>query len=281
MASAGSCWPSSGSPRTGIAERAADAAGRPRRQRSRDGLSTPGARRGRRPIGSGSSALAVRAPRVPVLEPADRLRRDGDRARFRGPAPPPATRRRSLDRTRSRRVDLLLTLGGDGTLLRGARLVAPHGVPVLGINLGHLGFLTSVGPAEMETALDRWLRGESCSTSGWSSTVPAPKPPTGTVRGQLSRAQRCRDPPRRRGAHDPHASSTPTTRRWAPTAPTGSSSPRPPAPPPTPSPPAGPSSPPVDCIVATPICPHTLAVRPLILSAARRSPSRCSPPPRS
>src|SRR5690606_18456506 len=31
---------------------------------------------------------------------------------------------------------LLITLGGDGTLLRGARLVAPHGIPVLGVNLG-------------------------------------------------------------------------------------------------------------------------------------------------
>ena len=34
-------------------------------------------------------------------------------------------------------VDLLITLGGDGTLLRGARMVAPHGTPVLGINLGY------------------------------------------------------------------------------------------------------------------------------------------------
>src|SRR5690606_19168278 len=36
-------------------------------------------------------------------------------------------------------IDLLVTLGGDGTLLRGARLVTPFGIPVLGINLGRLG----------------------------------------------------------------------------------------------------------------------------------------------
>ena len=50
-------------------------------------------------------------------------------------------------------LDLLMTLGGDGTLLRGARMVAAEGVPVLGINLGHLGFLTSATPDEMEHAL--------------------------------------------------------------------------------------------------------------------------------
>src|SRR5690606_29205535 len=57
-------------------------------------------------------------------------------------------------------VDLLITLGGDGTLLRGARLVAPHGVPVLGVNLGYLGFLTSIRPAELHASLEQVLAGE-------------------------------------------------------------------------------------------------------------------------
>jgi NAD+ kinase len=50
-------------------------------------------------------------------------------------------------------IDLLLSLGGDGTLLRGARVVAPHHTPVLGVNLGHLGFLTSIGPDQLEDSL--------------------------------------------------------------------------------------------------------------------------------
>jgi NAD+ kinase len=57
-------------------------------------------------------------------------------------------------------LDLLLTLGGDGTLLRGARFLAGRDVPILGINLGRLGFLTSCGGDEFDDALRRWAAGE-------------------------------------------------------------------------------------------------------------------------
>jgi NAD+ kinase len=50
-------------------------------------------------------------------------------------------------------VDLVITLGGDGTLISVARFPAP-GVPILGIDLGTLGFLTSCGPDEYEPLLD-------------------------------------------------------------------------------------------------------------------------------
>lgn len=46
--------------------------------------------------------------------------------------------------------DLVISLGGDGTLLGAARLFASAGVPILGINLGHLGFLTAAEPEHME-----------------------------------------------------------------------------------------------------------------------------------
>jgi NAD+ kinase len=52
-------------------------------------------------------------------------------------------------------VDALLTLGGDGTLLRAARLVADRAVPILGVNLGRLGFLTCCPASQLEQALQR------------------------------------------------------------------------------------------------------------------------------
>jgi NAD+ kinase len=56
------------------------------------------------------------------------------------------------------RLDVILSLGGDGTLLRAARIGALRGIPVLGINLGHLGFLASAGPEMAVEALDRLVR---------------------------------------------------------------------------------------------------------------------------
>jgi NAD+ kinase len=50
--------------------------------------------------------------------------------------------------------DLVLALGGDGTLLGALRLAAPHGVPVLGVNLGRLGYLTEVDGEQLPEALE-------------------------------------------------------------------------------------------------------------------------------
>jgi NAD+ kinase len=53
--------------------------------------------------------------------------------------------------------DVLITVGGDGTLLRAARLVAPAGVPLLGVNLGRLGFLTEIEGVDALDLVPRYL----------------------------------------------------------------------------------------------------------------------------
>ena len=57
-------------------------------------------------------------------------------------------------------LDWVLTLGGDGTFLRGARIAGPRGIPVLGCNLGRLGFLTVVAQEDLEDALAQIARGD-------------------------------------------------------------------------------------------------------------------------
>lgn len=54
-------------------------------------------------------------------------------------------------------VDVVLVLGGDGTMLNVSRLVAEQGVPILGINLGSLGFITEVNRDEIFSAVDKML----------------------------------------------------------------------------------------------------------------------------
>jgi NAD+ kinase len=57
-------------------------------------------------------------------------------------------------------VDLLISLGGDGTLLRAARFLNGAAVPILGVNLGRLGFLTSCGVTELGAALGAVVSGD-------------------------------------------------------------------------------------------------------------------------
>lgn len=62
--------------------------------------------------------------------------------------------------TMAARCDLAIVVGGDGSLLHAARAMADSQVPLLGINLGRLGFLVDVSPEEMAARLDEILQGE-------------------------------------------------------------------------------------------------------------------------
>lgn len=163
-------------------------------------------------------------------------------------------------------LDLLITLGGDGTLLRGARMVVREGVPVLGINLGHLGFLTSAHPEELEEALGAWLAGRFEVDARMALQVHAEGeglPNTRTHlalndavlhKGGAARVIRLR----MRAQKD--LVGTYSADGIILSTPTGSTAYSLSA--------GGPIvSPAVDCIIATPICPHTLGVRPLLLPA--------------
>ena len=57
-------------------------------------------------------------------------------------------------------IDLLIVLGGDGSLLKAARMVWPMSVPILGINFGQLGFLTAVDKRDAKTLIEQILKGD-------------------------------------------------------------------------------------------------------------------------
>jgi len=58
------------------------------------------------------------------------------------------------------KVDILISLGGDGTMLASARAIGENEIPILGINLGSLGFLTQLTPDELEGALRRLVKAD-------------------------------------------------------------------------------------------------------------------------
>lgn len=165
-------------------------------------------------------------------------------------------------------LDLLISFGGDGTLLRGARLVAAHHTPVLGVNLGHLGFLTSVGPGELETGLAAVMAGQYWLDTRFTLTarVIAADGTAGREhmalndavlhKGGFARVVRLAiylgEEREEVGeyAADGIILATPTGSTAYSLSAGG-----------------GIVAPEMECVVATPICPHTLAVRPLVLPA--------------
>lgn len=66
----------------------------------------------------------------------------------------------TFPRTAIVHADLAISIGGDGTFLGTAAMVGESGMPILGINTGHLGFLADVSPENIDTALEALCRGE-------------------------------------------------------------------------------------------------------------------------
>jgi len=163
-------------------------------------------------------------------------------------------------------LDCLLTLGGDGTLLRGARSLNGANTPILGINLGRVGFLTTASPQTLEWALDAIVRKAYATESrltlqssitdknGKTRVEPTVLNDVVVHKGGVARVVRLKvivdGDEVGQYSSDGIIVSTPT----GSTAYSMSS--------------GGPVVVPgVDAIVLTAICPHTLAVRPLVLPA--------------
>lgn len=98
--------------------------------------------------------------------------------------PPDRSLFRKLTDLRSTTADLIIACGGDGTLLQTAHRARGSGVPILGINIGYLGFITSVRSGQVKSAmrrildadfvishraaLDLTVRGKGKAVSGWA-----------------------------------------------------------------------------------------------------------------
>jgi len=162
------------------------------------------------------------------------------------------------------KVDLVIVLGGDGTLLSIAHLAAQKDVPVLGVNLGKLGFLTEVPLEEMYLTLDAFLAGQKKIVSPRQMLEAINK---GKVyyclndvvinKGALARMIQCRI------WIDEKEIVTIRSDGLIISTPTGSTAYSLSA--------GGPIiHPNIPAVILSPICPHTLSFRPMVISSSSR-----------
>ncbi|MDH3427223.1 MAG: NAD(+)/NADH kinase [Gemmatimonadota bacterium] len=157
-------------------------------------------------------------------------------------------------------LDALLTLGGDGTLLRGAGLAGPHGLPVLGCNLGKLGFLTAGPLYRLEEMLEHLKSGTLVEDKrlalevravgrSWYAVNDAVVHKSGAARLLRMRVWIDGDAVGQYSADGIILSTATGSTAYSLSA-------------------GGPILvPSLDAIVAAPICPHSLAIRPLVVGA--------------
>jgi NAD+ kinase len=164
-------------------------------------------------------------------------------------------------------LDALVTLGGDGTLLRGARLLGGREVPILGVNFGKVGFLTACTRADIDDGLSRlasgdyvlsrrlMLRSEIVNADGAPFALPPALNDVAIHKGGVARLIRLSV---QVDGQDVGPYSADGLIVATPTGSTAYSLSA-----------GGPIiAPEVEALVITPICAHTLAVRPLVIPAS-------------
>lgn len=168
----------------------------------------------------------------------------------------------------ARRADLIITVGGDGTMLYAARLAGEQNVPLLGINRGRLGFLADITPDEMLSSVDSVLHGDYTRDSRLQLQATLTRTDGSETTGialndvvlQRSETGRMVDFETRVGDHyvNTHAGdglivATPTgSTAYALSC-------------------GGPIlEPQLDAVVIVPVCPHTLTDRPLVIPAGQQ-----------
>jgi NAD+ kinase len=161
--------------------------------------------------------------------------------------------------------DMVVVLGGDGTLLYAAGLVSDQGVPILGVNLGRLGFLTSSGAADAREAVEAAVAGRLRIEERMRLEVRFRTPEgADTRRAVINDAVISQAGMARLIELDAHLDGAHITRYRSDglivSTPTGSTAYNLSA--------GGPIlSPGISAMILTPICPHTLTNRPLVVAA--------------
>lgn len=165
-------------------------------------------------------------------------------------------------------IGLMVVLGGDGTLIRAAQVAAPRQIPMLGVNTGHLGFLTEIEGSELFVHLEQFLAGNVIIEERMMLTASIERDGQTKFAGTALNDAVISKGPRARMVHlEVSVGQTPVARYPADgviiATPTGSTAYSLSA--------GGPIiGPTVDVLVVTPICPHTMTTRPMVFSGSEQ-----------
>lgn len=165
-------------------------------------------------------------------------------------------------------AEMLIALGGDGTLIRAVKRIAPYGVPILGINTGHLGFLTELERGEIEEHLDGILAGDYVLEERMMLTASVERSGVRLTEETALNDAVISKGPRARMIHmKVCVGETPVAKYAADgviiATPTGSTAYSLSA--------GGPIvEPTVDCLLVTPICPHSVNSRTIVVGGGQR-----------